>query len=78
MHRPGMLAASREHLRRNRMTYLGHMRFASWHGALCIRAGLMLLVHSVVPGVWQVAGGRLLGQLQGPFTAIHDGAQEQR
>jgi hypothetical protein len=60
------------------MTYADHMRFASWHGAACIRAGLMLLVHSVLPGVWQVAGRRLLGQLQGAFTAIHDDAQEHR
>ena len=73
-----MITRSRNHLRRNRMTYTGHMRFASLHGALCIRAGLMLLVHSVVPGVWETAGGLLLGRLQQSFTAIHAAAKDQR
>lgn len=73
-----MISRSRDHLRRNRMTYLGHMRFASFHGASCIRAGIMLLVHAVVPGVWETAGGRLLGRLQQSFTAIHAAAKDQR
>ena len=67
-----MFRRSRDHLRRNRMTYIGHMRFASWHGAACIRAGIMLLVHAVVPGVWETAGGRLLGRLLKDFTPLED------
>lgn len=67
MHRPGMLAASRDHLRRNRMTYLGHMRFASLHGALCIRAGIMLLVHSVLPCWFERAGSEHVRRLKMSF-----------
>lgn len=67
MHRSGILAASRDHLRRNRMTYLGHMRFASWHGAACIRAGLMLLVHSVVPCWYERAGSEHVRRLKASF-----------
>ena len=64
-----MIQQAREHLRRNRMTYLSHMRFASFHGSLCIRAGLMLLVHSVLPGVYRTAGADLLRRLREVFTA---------
>lgn len=67
MHRPGILAASREHLRRNRMTYIGHMRFAASHGAFCIWAGLMLLVHSVAPCWYERAGSDLVRRLKLSF-----------
>ena len=73
-----MLQRSRDHLAANSMTYAEHMRFASFHGASCIRAGIILLVHAVVPGVWETAGGRLLGRLQQSFTAIHAAAKDQR
>lgn len=69
MSRTGILAASRDHLRRNGMTYLSHMRFASFHGAICIRAGLMLMIHGVVPGVYRTAGADLLRRLRQVFTA---------
>lgn len=62
-----MIQQAREHLRRNRMTYLSHMRFASFHGALCIRAGLMLLVHSVVPGWYERAGSDHVRRLKASF-----------
>ena len=71
-----MIQRSRDHLASNGMTYAEHMRFASSHGAACIRAGLRLLVHAVVPGVWQTAGGRLLGRLQGAFTPLEDTPRE--
>ena len=62
-----MIQRSRDHLRRNRMTYTGHMRFASLHGALCIRAGLMLLIHSVVPCWYERAGSEHVRRLLESF-----------
>lgn len=62
-----MIQLSRDHLRRNRMTYLGHMRFAAWHGAACIRAGLLLLVHAVVPCWYERAGSNHVRRLKESF-----------
>ena len=62
-----MIQRCRDHLRRNRMTYTGHMRFASSHGAACIRAGLMLLVHSVVPCWYERAGSEHVRRLKASF-----------
>lgn len=62
-----MIQRSRDHLRRNRMTYTGHMRFAAWHGAFCIRAGVMLLVHSVLPCWYERAGSEHVRRLKESF-----------
>lgn len=62
-----MLTQSREHLKRNGMTYADHMRFATFHGALCIWAGLLLIVHAVVPGWFQVVGKNLVRRLGESF-----------
>ena len=69
-----MLTQSREHLRRNGMTYADHMRFAAFHGALCIRSGLLLLVHAVVPAWFQMAGSRLVRRLGESFDQRQPGA----
>ena len=61
-----MLKQSREHLRRNGMTYASHMRFAAFYGALCIWSGL-LLVHAVVPAWFQEVGSRLVRRLGESF-----------
>ena len=62
-----MIQRSRDHLRRNGMTYADHMRFAAWHGAVCIRAGLLLLVHAVAPCWFQTAGSRLVRRMGKSF-----------
>lgn len=62
-----MIQRSRDHLRRNRMTYLGHMRFASSHGAACLRAGFMLVIHSVAPCWFEKAGCNLVRRLRESF-----------
>lgn len=67
MHRPGILAASREHLAANGMTYAEHMRFASSHGARCIRAGIMLVIHSLAPCWFERAGSNLVRRLRESF-----------
>ena len=70
-----MLTQSREHLRRNGMTYASHMRFAAYYGALCIWSGLLLLVHAVVPACFQAVGSRLVRRLSQSFG--HDGSELQ-
>ena len=62
-----MISRSRDHLRRNRMTYLGHMRFAASHGAACIRAGIMLVIHSLAPCWFERAGSNLVRRLRESF-----------
>ena len=70
-----MLTQSREHLRRNGMTYASHMRFAAFHGAACIWSGLLLLVHAVVPAWFQAVGSTLVRRLSQSFG--HDGSELQ-
>lgn len=62
-----LIQRSREHLAANGMTYAEHMRFAAWHGALCIRAGVLLMVHAVAPCWFQTAGKRLVRLLGESF-----------
>jgi hypothetical protein len=62
-----MLTQSREHLRRNGMTYTDHMRFASFYGVVCIWSGLLLLAHALVPGWFQQAGRTLVRRLGESF-----------
>lgn len=62
-----MIQRAREHLRRNRMTYTAHMRFAASHGAACIRAGIMLLIHSLAPCWFERAGSNLVRRLRESF-----------
>ena len=70
-----MLTQSREHLKRNGMTYASHMRFAAFHGAACIWSGILLLIHAVVPAWCQTAGSRLVRRLSQSFG--HDGSELQ-
>ena len=62
-----MIQRSRDHLRHNRMSYTGHMRFAASHGARCIRAERMLMVHSLAPCWYQRAGSDLVRRLRESF-----------
>jgi hypothetical protein len=62
-----MLTQSREHLRRNGMTYADHMRFAAFHGAACIWSGILLLIHAVIPGWLGGAGSRLVRRMKESF-----------
>ena len=62
-----MITRSRDHLRRNGMTYPSHMRFAASHGALCLRAGIMLMIHSLAPCWFERAGSNLVRRLQKSF-----------
>lgn len=62
-----MIYRSKAHLAKNKMTYFGHMRFASFYGVVCIRAGILLLIHSLIPGLYERAGSKLVRRLKQVF-----------
>lgn len=63
-----MIKESILHLKENKMTYIQHLLFASRHGARCIYAGLLLLIHSIIPGFFAKTGSRLVAELNKSFT----------
>ena len=63
-----MFKKAKEHLRDNDMTYLEHFRFASGYGIQCIKAGFLLIVHSIIPAYFSTAGSNLVNKLNKVFT----------
>lgn len=63
-----MIKESVLHLKENKMTYTQHLLFASRHGTRCIYAGLLLLIHSIIPGLFAKTGSRLVADLNKSFT----------
>jgi hypothetical protein len=63
-----MIKASIDHLKKNNMTYLTHLIFACGHGIKCIKAGLFLIIHSIVPGLFPKTGSNLVKKLNQSFT----------
>lgn len=57
-----------EHLKENRMTYREHFVFAVSHGILCLYAGIMLMIHGLLPCFYQHAGSELVHKLDKVFT----------
>jgi len=62
-----IIKKSVEHLKENKMTYLQHLLFASKHGICCLYAGLLLLCHSLIPGLFVKAGSVLVNRLNKSF-----------
>lgn len=56
-----------DHLKHNNMTYVEHFRFAFFHGLVCLKAGFLLCVHSILPCFFQKAGSRLVHRLEKVF-----------
>jgi len=50
------------------MTYGGHFMFAIGHGIRCIKAGIYLCIHGVLPCFYQQEGSKLVSQLEQEFT----------
>lgn len=50
------------------MTYCEHMKFAFFHGLSCLKAGLFLVLHSIVPAFFPMAGSKLVNRLNKSFT----------
>jgi len=61
-----------EHLKRNNMGYCRHLKFASFHGLRCIKAGLLLIVHSIIPAFFPTTGSLLVNKLNKDFTEHND------
>ena len=55
------------HLKENNMTYCEHFIFACINGLHCINAGLMLMVHSIIPAFFPCAGANITNRLNKHF-----------
>ena len=53
----------KQHLQENNMTYYQHLKFAMFHGFVCVLAGLCLIIHSILPSIFQTAGSDLVQSL---------------
>jgi len=56
------------HLKENNMTYGEHFKFACINGLHCIKAGVMLIIHSIIPACFSCAGANLTNRLNKVFT----------
>ena len=63
-----VIKESKEHLKENNMSYCEHLRFASGHGIRCIKAGLLLILHSMIPALFPKTGSILVNKLNQSFT----------
>jgi hypothetical protein len=57
----------RYHLKDNNMTYREHWKFAVSHGILCVKAGLLLIIHGFLPCFFEKAGSLLVKVLHRSF-----------
>jgi hypothetical protein len=62
-----MVKKWRHHLKENNMTYRSHLVFAVSHGLLCLEAGLLLIIHGLLPCFFQRAGTLLVKKLNKSF-----------
>ena len=63
-----LIQKSQQHLKNNDMTYCQHMVFAFSHGIRCIKAGILLITHSIIPALFPQAGSTLVKKLNQSFT----------
>lgn len=63
-----MIKSSISHLKDNKMTYWQHFLFAFGHGIGCLRAGLCLICHSIIPAIFPTTGSSLVQELNKSFT----------
>lgn len=63
-----IIQKSAQHLKENKMTYCQHFIFAVSHGLKCIQAGLLLVCHGIVPGIFPKTGSKLVYRLNKSFT----------
>lgn len=68
----GYVERAKSHLVSNRMSYREHLLFAAKHGGRCIKAGGMLLIHSLLPCFFRRAGSRLVYRMALDFTEVHN------
>jgi hypothetical protein len=63
-----LIKKAKKHLADNSMSYGEHFAFAFRHGLRCLKAGGMLITHSVMPCFFRRAGSRLVHELSKDFT----------
>jgi hypothetical protein len=63
-----MIKKSIDHLKENNMSYTQHFVFAITHGVKCIKAGLFLISHAVIPALFSKTGSNLVNQLNKNFV----------
>lgn len=63
-----IIKQSVQHLNENKMTYWQHFLFAYSHGIRCIKAGGLLIIHSIIPGLFPKTGSSLVKKLNQSFT----------
>jgi hypothetical protein len=64
----GLVKRAKAHLYRNNMTYSEHFLFAFRYGLQCIKAGIFLCTHSILPCFFERAGSRLVHKLEKVFV----------
>jgi hypothetical protein len=69
-----MFKKSIKHLEENNMSYIEHFVFAFSHGIICVKAGLLLIIHSIIPGLVPATGSKLVTKLSESFT-VHKAFQ---
>lgn len=67
-----IIKKSVEHLENNNMRYWEHLKFASIHGVRCIKAGILLILHSIIPAFFPKTGSILVSELNKDFTEHND------
>lgn len=67
-----LIRKAKDHLSENNMSYFSHFVFAFGYGIKCIRAGLYLVVHSILPCFFAHAGSRLVHKMEKVFTERED------
>jgi hypothetical protein len=60
-----------EHLKENNMSYIEHLMFALFYGVCCLLAGSYLIIHSVLPCFFPMAGSDLVTKLSKIFKKRH-------
>jgi hypothetical protein len=58
----------KDHLKENNMTYIEHLGFALFYGICCLLAGLLLIIHSILPCFFPTAGSDLVKKLSKRFS----------
>jgi len=54
------------------MTYVEHLKFAFFHGLRCLKAGVLLIIHSIIPALFPKTGSKLVNKLNKDFTEHND------
>jgi len=57
----------KRHLIENNMTYREHLLFAVSHGLICLEAGLLLIIHGLLPCFFEHTGSFLVRKLKKSF-----------